>query len=104
MVSTPQIGDIIRMRAWHGVVLDKFVNEQGKTILKVQTARNVFRRLNPEFIEYDLAPDVIEVATVAQLQDEIAGYMQALNKSIGELLSTADGVGGHVHPPPTYNG
>lgn len=86
MVSAPQVGDIIRMRAWHGIVLDKFVNEQGKTILKVQTARNVFRRLNPEFIEYDLAPDVIEIATADQLQHEIAGYMEALNKSIAELL------------------
>lgn len=87
MVSAPQVGDIIRMRAWHGIVLDKFINEQGKTILKVQTARNIFRRLNPEFIEYDLAPDVIEVATVEQLQDEIDGYMNALSKSIEELLS-----------------
>lgn len=92
MVSTPQIGDIIRMRAWHGVVLDKFVNQQGNTILKVQTARNVFRRLNPEFIEYDLAPDVIEIATVQQLQDEIAGYMETLNKSLQEIFGSGNKV------------
>ncbi|MEZ4730867.1 MAG: hypothetical protein R3E79_27410 [Caldilineaceae bacterium] len=92
MVSAPQVGDIIRMRAWHGIVLDKFINEQGKTILKVQTVRNIFRRLNPEFIEYDLAPDVIEVATVEQLQDEIANYMAALTQSIEELLSTRNSV------------
>ncbi len=90
MVSTPQVGDIIRMRAWHGVVLDKFVNEQGKTILKVQTARNVFRRLNPEFIEYDLAPDVIELATTQQLKDEIASYMEVLNKSLQEMFGASN--------------
>jgi hypothetical protein len=80
------------MRAWHGVVLDKFVNQQGNTILKVQTARNVFRRLNPEFIEYDLAPDVIEIATVQQLQDEIAGYMETLNKSLQEIFGSGNKV------------
>ena len=89
MVSAPQVGDVIRMRAWHGIVLDKFINEQGKTILKVQTVRNVFRRLNPEFIEYDLAPDVIEVTTVEQLRAEIANYMAALNQSIDELLNNS---------------
>jgi hypothetical protein len=92
MVSTPQIGDILRLRAWHGVVLDKLVNQQGNTILKVQTARNVFRRLNPEFIEYDLAPDAIEIATVQQLQDEIAGYMETLNKALHEMFGSGNKV------------
>ncbi|MFN8442039.1 MAG: hypothetical protein U0175_14760 [Caldilineaceae bacterium] len=86
MVSSPKVGDIIRMRSWHGVVLDVFKNEAGKTILRVQTARNVFRRLNPEFIELDLAPDTIEAATINDLQAEIESYQQFLNRSITELI------------------
>jgi hypothetical protein len=68
MVSPPQVGQIIRLRSWHGVVLDVFTNEAGKTILRVQTVRNVFRRLNPEFIELDLAPDAVEPASLEDLR------------------------------------
>ncbi len=49
MVSPPQVGDVIRIRSWHGVVLDVFTDEAGKPILRVQTVRNIFHRLNPEF-------------------------------------------------------
>ena len=87
MVSPPKVGDIIRMRSWHGVVLDVFQNETGRTVLRVQTVRNVFRRLNPEFIEFDLAPDMIEPATLADLQAEIENYQRFLDNSISELVA-----------------
>jgi hypothetical protein len=86
MVSPPKIGDIIKMRSWHGVVLDVFINDTGQTILRVQTVRNIFRRLNPEFIEFDLAPDMISPATMEDLQAEIERYQQFLNNSITELV------------------
>ena len=87
MVSAPQVGQIIRLRSWHGVVLDVFTNEAGKTILRVQTVRNVFRRLNPEFIEFDLAPDAIETASLDDLEAEVASYEAVLQQSIRELVS-----------------
>lgn len=68
-------------------------NENGKTILRVQTARNVFRRLNPEFIELDLAPKQIEAATIADLQAEIENYQQVLNRSITELIGCSQAHG-----------
>jgi hypothetical protein len=86
MVSPPKVGDIIRMRSWHGVVLDVFKNDTGRTVLHVQTVRNVFRRLNPEFIEFNLAPDMIEIATMDDLQAEIENYQRFLNNSITELV------------------
>ncbi len=89
MVSAPQVGQIIRLRSWHGVVLDVFTNEAGKTILRVQTVRNVFRRLNPEFIELDLAPDAIELASLDDLQAEVASYEAVLQQSIRELVGQA---------------
>jgi hypothetical protein len=70
-------------------VLDVFTNEVGKTILRVQTVRNVFRRMNPEFIEFDLAPDAIEVASMEELQGEVARYQGMLQQSIQELVSYA---------------
>jgi hypothetical protein len=71
------------------VVLDVFTNEVGKTILRVQTVRNVFRRLNPEFIEFDLAPDAIEEASLEELQGEVARYQGMLQQSIRDLVSYA---------------
>lgn len=89
MVLAPEVGQIIRVRSWHGVVLDVFTNEAGKTILRVQTVRNVFRRLNPEFIEFDLAPDAIEPASLDDLQAEVASYEAVLEQSLQELVSHA---------------
>ena len=89
MVSPPKVGDIIKMRSWHGVVLDVFTNEMGKTILRVQTVRNIFRRLNPEFIEFDLAPEAISPAKVDDLQAEVESYQEFLNESIRELMGQA---------------
>jgi hypothetical protein len=89
MVSPPKVGDIIRMRSWHGVVLDVFTNEVGKTVLRVQTVRNIFRRPNPEFIEYDLAPEAISPATMNDLQTEIEQYQEFLSMSIKELTGSA---------------
>ena len=94
MVSPPQVGQIIRLRSWHGVVLDVFTNEVGKTILRVQTVRNVFRRLNPEFIEFDLAPEAIEVASLEDLEAEVASYEAVLQQSIRELVDRAKRNGG----------
>lgn len=89
MVSTPKVGDIIKMRAWHGVVLDVFANPGGRTVLHVQTVRNVFRRLNPEFIEFDLASDAIAPATLDDLQQEVAQYRAFLDESVQQLIGCA---------------
>jgi len=94
MVLPPQVGQIIRFRSWHGVVLDVFTNEVGKTILRVQTVRNVFRRLNPEFIEFDLAPEAIEPASLEDLEAEVANYEAVLQQSIRELVDHAKMNGG----------
>ena len=48
MSYLPKVGDIIKMRSWHGIVLDVYRNEAGKTVLQVQTVRNIFRKLGPE--------------------------------------------------------
>ena len=71
MAYLPKSGDIIKMRAWHGIVLDVFKNDRGRTVLQVQTVRNIFRKLGPELIEVDIAPDQITPATLQDLLNEI---------------------------------
>ena len=70
-------------------MLDAFTNDAGKTILHVQTLRNVFRRLNAKFIDFDLAPDAIEPASLDDLQAEVASYEAVLQQSIRELIRYA---------------
>lgn len=71
MAYQSKVGDIIKMHSWHGVVLDVFTNEAGGTVLRVRTARNVFRGYPPEFIEVDLAREAITPASRADLEKEI---------------------------------
>lgn len=82
----PQPGDIIKMRAWHGIVLDVFQNEKGQTILRVQTVRNIFRKLGPELIEVDIAPDQISPATRQDLLNEITLHQKMQQEVIKQFL------------------
>jgi len=82
----PQVGEVIKMRSWHGVVLEVFRSTQGHTVLRVQTARNIFRKLGPEFIEVELAPEQISPASLSDLQQEIALHQQLQARAIAELL------------------
>ena len=83
----PQPGDIIKMRSWHGIVLDVFKNDTGKTVLQVQTARNLFRKLGPELIEVDLAPQHISSATLEELQQEITVHQQMQEAALTNFLA-----------------
>ena len=89
MAYQPKVGDVIKMHSWHGVVLNVFTSETGGTVLQVQTARNVFRGYPPEFIEVEAAPDAIQLATRADLEDEIS-YLQRM-RDIG-LKQMLDGI------------
>jgi hypothetical protein len=86
MTYKPKAGDIIKMHAWHGVVLDVFTNETGRTVLHVQTARNVFRGYPPEFIEVDVAPEAITPATRADLEKEIKHLQNMREIGLKQML------------------
>ncbi|GAB4408918.1 MAG: hypothetical protein Fur0044_02380 [Anaerolineae bacterium] len=97
MAYQPKAGDIIKMHSWHGVVLEVFTSKTGRTVLHVQTARNVFRGYPPEFIEVDVAPEAITPATRADLEKEIKhlqhmreiGLRQMLDRIGQEVLDSA---------------
>ena len=88
----PKPGDIIKMRAWHGIVLDIFKNEKGRTVLRVQTVRNIFRKLGPELIEVDIAPDQINPASKQDLLNEIALHQKMQKEVIEQFLSQIEKV------------
>lgn len=86
----PKVGDVIKMRSWHGIVLDVYRNEAGKTVLQVQTIRNIFRKLGPELIEVDLAPEHIVPATIEDLHQEIALHREIQESALEKFLSYAE--------------
>jgi hypothetical protein len=86
----PKVGDIIKMRSWHGIVLDVYRNEAGKTVLQVQTVRNIFRKLGPELIEVDLAPEHIVPASIEDLRQEIALHQEMQENALKKFLSYAN--------------
>ena len=88
----PKPGDIIKMRAWHGIVLDVFQNELGQTVLRVQTVRNIFRKLGPELIEIDIAPDQITPATREDLLSEIALHQKMQKEVVEQFLDNLEKV------------
>ncbi|MCB0211038.1 MAG: hypothetical protein KDJ52_16995 [Anaerolineae bacterium] len=89
MAYIPDPGDIIKMHAWHGVVLKVFCNDQGQdTVLQVQTVRNVFRGYPPEFIELNAAPDAVSPATRADLEAEIQYLQQMREIGLQQMLDS----------------
>lgn len=89
MAFIPKAGDIIKMHAWHGVVMKVFRSEQDQgTVLQVQTVRNVFRGYPPEFIELDAAPDAVSPATRADLDREIQHLQQMREIGLQQMLDS----------------
>ena len=76
MSYLPKVGEIIKMRSWHGIVLEVYRNEAGKTVLQVQTVRNIVRKPGPELIEVDLAPEHIVPVSLEELRQEISLHQE----------------------------
>jgi hypothetical protein len=82
------VGDVIKIHNWHGVVLEVHHDEEGaRSLLCVQTARNIFRGHGPEYIDVRLAPEAIEQATPAALQQEIETRRRLLEGAVDRLLT-----------------
>jgi hypothetical protein len=87
MSYQPQLGDIIKMHNWHGVVLKVFVNDTGGVVLQVQTVRNVFRGYPPEFIEVEAAPEAVTQATRADLEAEIDYWQRMREIGLKQMIA-----------------
>jgi hypothetical protein len=90
MVFTPQVGDVVKIRNWHGVILDiTFTADNQPAILQVQTPRNVFRNMGPEFIDMRLAPGEVQPASREDLDKEIEFRQGLLSASLEKMLTAA---------------
>ena len=91
MVSDAEIavGNVVKIYNWYGVVLETHHDEQGRlSIIHVQTARNIFRGHGPEYLDVRLAPEAIQSATRADLQQEIETHRRLLDGAIERLLES----------------
>lgn len=88
MAYQPNVGDVIKMYSWHGVVLNVFTSQTGGTVLQVQTARNVFRDYPPEFIEVEAAPEAIQLASRADLEEEITCLQRMRDIGLKQMLDS----------------
>ena len=93
MVSNAEIkqGDVVKMHNWHGVVLETHYDEAGElTILKVQTARNLFRGYGPEYIDTRLDREAVTPAPLSALQEEIEMHRGMLEGAVQRMLAMVE--------------
>ena len=91
MVSTTKImvGDVIKIHNWFGVVLETHFDEEGDlSVIRLQTARNIFRGFGPEYIDIRLQPDAIQPASQDDLLQEIETHQRLQNGALTRLLQS----------------
>jgi len=92
MVSDAKItvGDVVKIHNWYGVVLETHFDDNGSlSVIRVQTARNIFRGYGPEYVDIRLQPEAVRPATLADFQEEIATHQRLLSGALTRLLATA---------------
>lgn len=88
------MGSVVKIHSWHGVVLEIHYDTQNRlSIIQVQTARNIFRGYGPEYLDVRLMPEAIELASLADLQQEIETHRRLLNGAVERMIGAAS-----VHP------
>lgn len=81
---------MVKIQNWFGVVLETYLDEAGNlSVIKVQTARNIFRGFGPEYIDVRLQPEAVQLATQADLQDEIKKHQRLQEAALNRLLFSA---------------
>ena len=89
MVSDTKVtvGDVIKIHNWFGVVLETHFDEDGTlSVIRVQTARNIFRGFGTEYINIRLQPDAIQPAARSDLQQEIEAHQRLLDSALMRML------------------
>jgi hypothetical protein len=93
MVSAAKItvGSVVKILNWFGVVLETHADEQGDlSVIRVQTARNVFRGHGPEYLDVRLQPDAIQLASLADLQQEIETHRRLLDGAVERMIQSVE--------------
>lgn len=91
MVSNAKIaeGSVIKIHNWYGVVLETHYDDQDRlSVIRVQTARNIFRGHGPEYLDVRLLPEAIQPATLADLQQEIETHRRLLDGALDRMIES----------------
>jgi len=87
---TIEVGDVVKIHNWFGVVLETHRDEDGAlSIIRVQTTRNLFRGHGPEYVDVRMQPEAIEQAALTDLEQEIATHQRLLDGAVGRLRAAA---------------
>jgi len=82
------VGDVIRIHNWFGVVLETYFDINGElSVIRVQTARNIFRGHGPEYLDVRMLPEAIQPATLTDLELEIQTHHRLLNTALDRMLA-----------------
>lgn len=93
MVSGAEIavGSVVKIHNWYGVVLETHCDDQGHlSVIRVQTARNIFRGHGPEYVDVRLLPEAIQPATLTDLRQEIETHRRLLDGALSRMIEAAD--------------
>ncbi|KAA3663698.1 MAG: hypothetical protein DWQ04_09495 [Chloroflexi bacterium] len=86
--TTLNVGDVIKINNWHGIVMETHHDDNGNlSIIRVQTARNIFRGYGPEYIDIRMNPDAIQKASLIDLQQEINRHRQLLEGAVERMMT-----------------
>lgn len=86
-----EIGDVIKIHNWFGVVLETHFDDKGAlSLIRVQTARNIFRGHGPEYLDVRMLPEAIQPATLVELQQEIETHQRLLDGALARMIRSAE--------------
>jgi hypothetical protein len=85
------VGDVVKIQNWFGIVLETHYDDTGAlSIIRVQTARNIFRGHGPEYLDVRMQPDAIQPASLAELRQEIETHQRLLDGALARMLAATE--------------
>jgi hypothetical protein len=90
----PKVGDIVKFLNWVGVVLEVYRGEKNSEDihLKIWFVKNIFQGKSYDLIPYDPDDELgrLRSATLDELKDNIAEYVQDAQAQCDKLMSLAE--------------
>jgi hypothetical protein len=90
----PKVGDIVKFLNWVGVVIEVYRGEKNSEDihLKIWFVKNIFQGKSYDLIPYDPDDELgrLQPATLTELKDNIAEYMQDAQAQCDKLMSLAE--------------
>ena len=90
----PKVGDIVKFLNWVGVVREVYrgENNSADVYLKIWFVKNIFQGKSHDLIPYDPDDELgrLQPATMTELKNNIAEYMQDAQAQCDKLMRLAE--------------